>query len=901
MKKLMVALALAGFIFNLTAEEAAPKIEKFPHWIYPVRDSVTSLDGEWDFKLESRAHDGKVDPRKGMCPARMERDWKCTIRKSEGKIKVPANWETEGYKYQQYGNQCEDLIGTYSRTFAYDPSWNGRKVILRLDGVAYGYDAWVNGVQVAKGVTSAYNLHQFDITAALKDGANEIVIAVNTRAPGWLWDTNDCWCMTGIFRPVEIFTVPADGWIEDVTFVSKANGECEVKVACGGERTDRNAEVKLIDAEGKIVFAGAPGGFKVASPKLWSDETPYLYTLEVAYNGMRVREKVGIREVTSDAKHIYINGKPMKFRGVCWNEIMPKLGRAITREARREQMERMKKCGINYIRTAHYPFGVDFYELADEMGFYVVDEIPFGSRGSGLLRDAKNEPLLIDRTERTIRRDKNHPSIFMWTFGNENHVRANTIAVLKYAKSKDPTRLRCLPQTWEALAEEPKENTDTEFEPWVKSPHNELVQVFSGHYFDPERLAYCAKLPKPFFQTEFSHACGNGMSQFEDRWPRILATENFAGGSVWMWQDQAVETDGEIPFGYMADGSPMVKSDYQKDAVRKTTKDVQGVWVDDRTFWDSYGDRGTDGICYADGTPKESYYLIQKYYLAYPSLPTRVRPAIDQLPIGQSVNRSIDQFLLSPSNLLLRVGRAQSLLPQTQKIGKSRDFLDWADPYILHPVVQKRQKDGSCKVRYFKFDDPKSKQFVDAVVKISGGEVSYTITPNEKCKGVFFELGLMLDVPQPVNSQSVNRLIGQSVNSLLWSGLGPYRSYPGKTMMNDYGVFSLAEDDMYFIGNRMDTDWAVIGDTMISNVDGSPFNLVTDIVDGKVLVGKNEICLAIGGKSQRPGASAGDTFVFAPVTGSFRLARVDESSIEKSTNRRIEKFSSRPFKSTYGL
>ena len=170
--------------------------------------------------------------------------------------------------------------------------------------------------------------------------------------------------------------------------------------------------------------------FKLPTPRLWSPEDPHLYTLEVSYNGMKVSEKVGIREVTSDAKKIYVNGKEVYFNGMCWNEIMPDYGRAIPREARKREMERMKALGVNMIRTAHYPFGVDFYELADEMGFYVIDEIPCGSRGGTYLKRDDCLDQVIDRCERTIRRDQNHPSVIIWSFGNENFVQTNTIKAL---------------------------------------------------------------------------------------------------------------------------------------------------------------------------------------------------------------------------------------------------------------------------------------------------------------------------------------------------------------------------------------------------------------------------------------------------------------------------------------
>ena len=848
----LVALA-ATFAASSAAVSAA-------EWVYPVRDaSVTSLDGEWNFALSvNRPHD----------PAKPAYENPDTVLRTNGVIRVPGNWETQGYKFPQYGNQIQDLTGVYTRTFDWKPEWKGRKVMIRFDGVLFGYDVAVNGTTVAENVASAFNEHQFDVTSALREGANEIRVAVKTRAPGWLWDTNDCWCLAGIFRSVSIFSVPADGWIADVTFTSKADGTVSVKTDLGGRTDLGKVSVRIADVAGEgTVVTG-----KVANPKLWTPETPDLYALEVSYNGMTVREKVGIREISSDEKKIYVNGKPAFFRGVCWNEIMPKVGRAITRELRREQMRRMKEAGVNYIRTAHYPFGVDFYELADEMGFYVLDEVPAGSRGAGLLKDDRNLPLLIDRAERTIRRDKNRPCVFMWSFGNENAVRPNTLACLRYIKEKDPTRLRVLPQIWSAL------------QPWADDPANEVVDVFSGHYLDGQRLAVCATFKKPFIQTEFAHACGNGFSIFEDRWTRTLRYDNFVGGSVWMWQDQAVETDGSFPWGFDADGNPITNGKVDKDKIRKVTKDVQGVWVDDKTFWDSDGDLGTDGVCYADGTPKESYYLMKRFYTAWPGLPKLSEKGRAELA-GRAVPcapEGITPLVLKPEQLLLRVGRKNTLLPQTQTINKDKDFLYW-HPHLLTPRVLKRNDDGSWRIRWSKFDDPQQAQFVEGDVTLrADGTVSYDLKPSAGCKGIFAEAGLAVD-------------LGPGCTRFDWAGLGPYTSTPGKRLHNDYGTWAKTTRDLYFEGNHADTVWAIVSDgskgVMLSNADGSPFNACVENAGGRVVISKNDVELMIGGKSNRPGGSF--AFTNVALKGEIRLSRVEGLKLPEARD-------FHPFKSTYG-
>ena len=857
--KTLAAAAVAALSF-------APVASAAEEWVYPVRDaSVVSLDGEWNFSLAvNEPHD----------PAKPSYENPDTVLRTNGTIRVPGNWETQGYKVAQYGNQIQNLTGVYSRTFAWRDEWKGRKVTLRLDGVLFGYDVEINGARVAANVTSAFNEHQFDVTSALKEGENEIRVTVRTRADGWLWDTNDCWCLAGIFRSVSLFSVPRDGWIADVTFTSKADGSVAAKVDLGGRadlgdvtvRLSSGDELKRVAATNATDAAMQTFAAKVAKPLLWTPETPNLYTLEVSYNGMTVREKVGIREVTSDAKHVYVNGEKAFFRGVCWNEIMPKVGRAITRELRREQMLKMKEAGVNYIRTAHYPFGVDFYELADELGFYVVDEVPAGSRGAKLLKDDKQLPLLLDRVERTLRRDKNHPCVFMWSFGNENEVRPNTLACLRAMKAKDPTRLRVLPQTWKPLLA------------WSENPANELVDVFSGHYLDGKRLKTCATFKKPFIQTEFAHACGNGFSIFEDRWRRTLRYDNFVGGSVWMWQDQAVETDGSFPWGFDADGRPITDKKIPKDKIRKVGRDVQGVWVDDTTFWDSDGEYGTDGVCYADGTPKESYYLLKKVYTAYPNFPTLAKTA--PLPVAPVASAP---FVVAPTQLLLRVGRKSTLMSQIHMINKGKDDFYWF-PLFLTPQVKGRNADGSWRIRWSKFNDPAQAQFVEGRVTIrDDGTIAYELRPSADCRGIFAEAGLAFD-------------LGAGWTRFDWAGLGPYTSTPGKRLHNDYGAWGKTTRDLYFEGNHMETEWAVVSDgargVMLANADGSPFNAcVENAADGHVVLSKNDVELMIGGKSDRPGGS----FAFTNVVlkGEIRLSEVKNLSLPAPHD-------FHPFKSTYG-
>ena len=193
--------------------------------IYPKRDRLftTSLNGTWAFKLV-----------KGLdTPAEMQgwnelgydtRDW--------DDIAVPGNWETQGFKSPQYGNQIDEMCGFYVRNFRWNYRWEGQRVILRFDGVLFGYEVWVNGKYVGRW-GSAYNLAQWDVTDKLVKGRNTIAVKVLTRSYGWLFDTNDCWAIAGIFRDVELFTVPND-YIEDIVFKTEDVSVAEEMVGISG-------------------------------------------------------------------------------------------------------------------------------------------------------------------------------------------------------------------------------------------------------------------------------------------------------------------------------------------------------------------------------------------------------------------------------------------------------------------------------------------------------------------------------------------------------------------------------------------------------------------------------------------------------------------------------------------
>ncbi len=575
---------------------------------YPVREKMytQSLNGTWKIKIL----EGLTVP--SDYHAWLTEDFNDELWEN---VVVPGNWETQRLKRPEYGRDLGEYTGLYRTRFAYNPAWHGKHVILRFDGVHFGYECYVNSHKVGEW-GSATNLCQFDITPYLNESKDNVLcVKVNTRPMGWLFDTNDCWSLVGISRDVELFALD-NTYLEDVSFTSsvapdwssasvtigvdvarfhETQKDCKLNVSLKDKLNNHILDfVQPIDSKTKThTFNG-----EVKSPRLWNAETPNLYTLEVkivdskGYVMQRVNERVGIREVRVDGYDLKINHKPVLLHGVCWNEINPKTGKYLTYEERRQQLLMMKEANVNFIRTAHYPFAPDFYRLCDEMGFYVCNEVPFGSRGAAHLRDKDYLPVLITRAEATVRRDKNRPSVIIWSLGNENPYTSIVEEVLKYVKTKDPSRPRGLPQKvgdFMKFSTKPSKNVD----------------VIMGHYLNDTRIDAAIKNTRiPIIQTEYAHSLGLAFGDFESKYARIRKEEKVIGGSVLCWSDQTIMTQGDLQQNAIMK-SVRLDSIHYIDCYGKSTADG-----DKREIWKE----AADGIVYGDGYPQEDFYLVRKVY-----------------------------------------------------------------------------------------------------------------------------------------------------------------------------------------------------------------------------------------------------------------------------------------------
>lgn len=523
-------------------------------------------------------------------------------------IKVPGCWEMQGFADPNYATNLKPGIGLYRTTFQIPKNWNDKQVYIGFDGVAFGYDFWVNGLY-AGSFASSYNRQTFNITQFVqKNKINTLAVKVSTRPKGWEFDSNDDWSLSGIIRDVNLFTLPQIH-IKDVVVTTKVKNDQSAvvlfKTVVDNEVNSPKPEsvdlqVILTDQNGRIInktvgirkYSQTNGTIEfldslaVSNPKLWTAETPSLYNLEVVLSANKVeiqkqKIKVGIREVSIDNKVIKLNGKPIKLRGVNRHDISHVNGRAVSEAEIKQDLTLIKRANINFIRTSHYPSHHRLIDLCDSLGIYVIDEIPFG-HGDENLNDSTYLPILLQRAQSTIWRDKNHPSVLFWSVGNENRITDIGLKTGKYVKKLDPTRPYCFP-------------TVGSYFQTVKNNYPDSVDILSPHYPSVKNLIeFDTKFDRPFLITEYAHDFGLDFDRLETLWETIYKSEHIAGGAIWHFADQGI--------------------------IRKSKEKVDNtqfnpyVWTDPYTYFDCFLDKGTDGIVYSDRIPQVDYWQVRKVY-----------------------------------------------------------------------------------------------------------------------------------------------------------------------------------------------------------------------------------------------------------------------------------------------
>jgi beta-galactosidase len=527
--------------------------------------AVLDLSGEWAFRLLPTS---RVESDGFELPGFDDSEW--------DRLAVPSHWQLHGYGHPAYLNinypipvdppfvPDENPTGDYRREFELPTSWTGAAVV-RFEGVESCARVWLNGVELGVSFGSRLPV-EFDATAALRPGRNVLAARVHQYSSGTYLEDQDTWRLAGIFREVALLARPAGG-IRDV-FV-----HADYDAATGGGRllveTDAAAPAHVSIPELGVDRMPVGEVLRIDLVRPWSAEDPYLYEAIVATGGERARLRVGFRTIEiTDSGVLTVNGRRIVLRGVNRHEFDPDHGRTLTRATMRRDVELMKQHNINAVRTSHYPPHPYFLEVCDELGLWVVLECDLETHGfesAGPTRWERNpsddprwRDAYLDRIERTLERDKNHPSVILWSLGNEAGDGRNLEAMASWVRERDPSR----PIHYEA--DRQARYTDVYAEMYRTPANVKRIgqgRLRPGECFYPAAAgagdpSHDRRNRMPFLLTEFAHAMGNGPGGLAaymdlcDRYPRVQ------GGFIWEWMDQglrATDKQGREFFGYGGD------------------------------------------------------------------------------------------------------------------------------------------------------------------------------------------------------------------------------------------------------------------------------------------------------------------------------------------------------------
>lgn len=506
---------------------------------------------------------------------------------------VPANWEINGYGIPIYVNSVYEFapkkpdpphiphdnnpVGCYRRTFTLPSHWKDKEIFIHFGAIKSAFYIWINGHFVGYSEDSKTPA-EWRITPYLRSGENLVALEVYRWSDGSYLECQDFWRISGIERDVYLYAAPkirirdffALATLDDDYRNGRLDLEVELKNTNEKQRgTKVNLEVRLLDEDQKILYQETKGinmnrrertmlkfETNVPQPKKWSAETPYLYKLLLILKDAKgkitevVPSRIGFRRVEIKDGLLLLNGVPIKLKGVNRHEHDPFTGHVISEELMRRDLELMKQNNINAVRTSHYPNDPRWYELCDEFGLYVIDEANIESHGMGygersLAKKPEWGQAHLDRTRRMVERDKNHPSIIIWSLGNEAGNGINFELTYNWIKKRDPSR----PVQYERAILEA--NTD----------------IYCPMYARISRLIEYAreKQSRPLIMCEYAHSMGNSTGNLQDYWDVIETYDQLQGGFIWDWVDQGLakkNEKGEIFWAYGGDfGPPGTPSD----------------------------------------------------------------------------------------------------------------------------------------------------------------------------------------------------------------------------------------------------------------------------------------------------------------------------------------------------
>ncbi len=602
-------------------------------------DRVQSLSGPWKFRWSPDPDARPVDFYK---PEYSVSNW--------DEIDVPCSWQTRGYGVPIYTNitypfkkdwprvtaeppqdwtayKYRNPVGSYRREFSIPADWDGREVFIHFEGVKSAFYLWINGQEVGYSQGSMTPA-EFDITEYLKPGKNMVAAEVYRWSDGSYLEDQDFWRLSGIERDVFLFATPKvhirDFKVETDLDDKYADAEITVsaEIAHYGDVSDElKLEARIVELDGTR-FEGCQAAslssdslktpklkLKAVGPRLWSAESPNLYRLLLTLkNGDDevievVTCRIGFREVEIKNSRLYVNGKSVLLKGANRHENDPDSGRYVDENSMMADILLFKRFNLNTVRTCHYPDNPRWYDLCDEYGIYVIDEANIESHGMGYGKESLGhqptwEKAHVDRMTSMVRRDKNHPSIIIWSMGNEAGPGENFDACRTATLALDTTR------------------------PIHYERYNQAADIDSCMYPSVEWLESVGNSDseKPFIMCEYAHAMGNAVGNLKEYWDVIETSKRLIGGCIWDWVDQGLRVRDRKP------GEKLDLDDRPGQALhgKVFASQVGEEPVPAKGWYFAYGNDFGDnphsgnfcinGLIYPDHTPSTKLWEVKKVY-----------------------------------------------------------------------------------------------------------------------------------------------------------------------------------------------------------------------------------------------------------------------------------------------
>lgn len=543
---------------NVDVEKVLPTYTVQPQSVIGTYQPTLSLNGSWLFNPH---------PEKEFYKIQSTKDWHSII--------VPGQWSMQGYKVDSMA------FAGYRKMFTVPKDWNGKRIKLRLDGVHSEYHVYVNGVEAGYHL-GGMTVYEIDITNYLKTGNNELSLAVRSESLADMLGSLTQYAahqLGGITRKVTLFAVP-ETHISDMRIVtdldkSYQNATLNVQMIIANTSNQVQKDLSLrfsIDGlsnvtERQIPLLGAGETWKgiisdsVIAPVLWNNEHPTLYTLKIELcQGKEIIETVekrfGFREIEIHGNELFVNGQPIKLRGVCHHEMYPLTGRVITEELERRDVELYRAANCNFIRTSHYPPCEELLDLCDEMGMFVEVEAPVCWVGHGAnenwtklnYQDSKYYSYILQANMETIHFYRNHPSILFWSMANESYWNKEFAQVQEYVTKADPTR----PHTFHDQAYGGFNNQGS------------TAPIANIHYPGPGGYKIAAKSERPMVYGEYCHLNVYNRSELvtdpgvrsdwalalAPTWENMYKTQGVLGGSIWSGIDDIFQMPDGNAVGY---------------------------------------------------------------------------------------------------------------------------------------------------------------------------------------------------------------------------------------------------------------------------------------------------------------------------------------------------------------